>query len=347
MRQPEALKRPWPDFLAGERRNVLGLLVLAFGLALAPWSHVMGAIPTLITGCYLLGWRAVSQRFNALVFAKLMAAAGLAVLLYLPILPFRGHAERPRDDGFLARSTQSLEASANHRANLFAKGSESAVEGRCRDHGTADPCRNSRILARDPCIGPQGGAIFGLTVVLTAGHWLAMVALTYLVQPVLLPRALIFSQPPLILLLAGLPWCLPERFRISAGLAFLTYLGAGFALHDIRLNPYAHYETMVAEIAASPQADAPVLVIPGHFRAAHKLLCKPVGRCAGHPRPALRRAGFHPCPCDDHRAGPYPCGNFGAAVDTCRSACILAGDGQRYGQQPRSDGCAPISGIHA
>lgn len=265
MQHGAELARPWPEFLAEERPTVLGLVVLAAGLALAPWSHVMGAIPTLITGCYLLGWWAIAGKRSAPVFAKLMAAAALAALLYLPNFRFvMTMGDHDMTDFWLTAPDlwkllqMTVQTFAQEVLNLPLK-AEAVVMTLLSLAAMAGFWRVSRAS------GPGGQAIFGLAVALMAGHWLALVALTYLVQPVLLPRTLIFGQPPLLLLLAGLPWCLPERARTFAGLAFLTYLGAGFALHDIRLNPYSRYEAMIAEIAASPHADAPVLVMPGQF----------------------------------------------------------------------------------
>ncbi|MDH2328623.1 hypothetical protein QCN27_17365 [Cereibacter sp. SYSU M97828] len=259
LRNPDALRRPWRDFATGERPTLLGLVAIAFGMALAPWMHVTGAIPTLIAGLYLLGWWAIRDRSGA-AFAKLMATAALALLLYLPNFRFvLGLGGRDMADFWLQapKAWQLLQITVQVYSQKV----------------MALPLKAEAVLMVLLVIGgavgfwraTRSGAILGLIVALMAGHWLAMVALTYLVQPVLLPRTLIFAQPPLLLLLAGLPWCLPRRMHAVAGLAFLGYLGAGFLLHTVRLNNYADYRQMAAAIAESPDADAPVLVMPGHF----------------------------------------------------------------------------------
>lgn len=259
LRNPAALRRPWRDFVGSERPTLLGLGAIAFGMALAPWMHVTGAIPTLIAGIYLLAWWAIRDRSGA-AFAKLMATAALALLLYLPNFRFvMGLGGRDMADFWLQapKLWQLLQITVQVYSQKV----------------MALPLKAEAVLMVLLILGgavgfwraTRSGAILGLIAVLMAGHWLAMVALTYLVQPVLLPRTLIFAQPPLLLLLAGLPWCLPRRMRVVAGLAFLGYLGAGFLLHTVRLNNYADYRQMAAVIADSPDAGAPVLVTPGHF----------------------------------------------------------------------------------
>lgn len=265
LRDAEILRGPWRDLLANERPTLLGMIAAGTGLALAPWSHVVGAIPTLITGLYLLGWWALREKGDRAVLAKLLAVAGLAILLYLPNLRFVMTLGDRDMSGFwieaprlwkLVQITTQVYAQKVMNISLMA---EASIMGLLILAGMVGFWRVASGAGRG------GGAIFGLAFALMAGHWIGMTLLTYFVQPVILPRTLIFGQPATILLLAGLPWCLPRRARMAAGLTLAGYLGAGFLLHEIRLNNYAQYEQMTATIARSPDAAAPVVVMPGHF----------------------------------------------------------------------------------
>jgi hypothetical protein len=111
-------------------------------------------------------------------------------------------------------------------------------------------------------LGTDGFWLIGLLALLIAGFWVVLVLVTYLVQPVLVPRSLIFAQVPLLLVIAAAPWA------VSAGRAALTAaLLAFIVVGSLRplgymLSAQRTYDTMVETIAGSDAPSAPVVIIP-------------------------------------------------------------------------------------
>lgn len=254
--RPEALARPWRAFLRHESGTAAAMGALAAGLALAPWTHMMGAIPPLLAGGYLLGWWVIRDRRRA-VLAKLLVVAGVAVLLYLPNWRFvAGMADRDIDSFWLQAPPlwklvqMTVQVFSQPLPGLALKPQAALMAVLCVA-GAVGLWRVAR------------GPVFGLVLVLAFGHWLALVGLTYLVQPVVMPRTLIFSEPPLFLLLAALPWCLRGLAPVLAVL-LLGQTAAGLAVPPAGLEK-PPYDEMAAAIAENPDAGAPLFAVPGHI----------------------------------------------------------------------------------
>jgi hypothetical protein len=111
-------------------------------------------------------------------------------------------------------------------------------------------------------LGTDGFWVMGLLALLIAVFWLVLVLVTYTVQPVLLPRSLIFAQIPLLLVIAAAPWAVASgRRALTATLLAFVLVGALRPLSYV-LPAQRTYDDMVEAIAASDAPDAPVIIIP-------------------------------------------------------------------------------------
>jgi hypothetical protein len=125
--------------------------------------------------------------------------------------------------------------------------------------GLAGSLALARRAARE---GRHGWALLGLLLVLVAGHWAALAAASYLAVPVIMPRTLVFLQPPLLLLLAAAPWAAPRRWRAPLAIGLVAVTLAGLLGPNRAMTDTRPYRDMVAAVAESDQRHAPVLVVP-------------------------------------------------------------------------------------
>ena len=105
-----------------------------------------------------------------------------------------------------------------------------------------------------------------LPVYLAGGYWAILVVYTYLSQPVLLDRTLIYMHPPMLLIAAAAPWAVERQRQVVAtgvaALALLSCLGP----NDLHPGGQRLYGVAARQIAEQ-DPDAPVIAIPGDAEA--------------------------------------------------------------------------------
>lgn len=254
-----------PYFLDGAPGNTKAFISIALGAALALLSHFLALVSVGLAGLFLLAWWAVRHRGDRRLFLSLVLTAAVILAIYAPYLPkilalvFGGV-----DDlsGIAFLDAPSLRWLVGLTSRAFGQ--------RSFELGDAQVIVDAALIALGALgfwriarpLGSDGLWVMGLLVLLVPVFWLVLVLVTYTVQPVLLPRSLIFAQIPLLLVIAAGPWA------ISSGRAALTVALLAFVLVGA-LRPLSYmlpaqrtYDDMVEAIAASDAPEAPVLVIP-------------------------------------------------------------------------------------
>lgn len=262
--------------LTGQIAPIWALGAIALGMSLALWSHLLGAVPAGLTGLTLIvWWLGPGRRARALLLRLAGTGLAVAVLCAPHALNVLGQLGRDfssfwivaPDLEALARITHQAIGQPTLRIDLRVEVAVSAALAGLGLIGLLRFLRGAAGHAWAPVLW-----IAGYLSLLIAGHWLAVAALTYLVQPIFLPRTLIFLQPPLFLVLAGLPWILGsaggrwQRLRAGVTRALTVALCLYAAIGAFRLGGVLEFPRpwpqIVAEIAASDRAAAPVAVIP-------------------------------------------------------------------------------------
>ena len=249
----------------------LSFMALALGSALTLWSHLLGVVPVLIIWLFLLLWWMIRHRCNWRLFWSLLAAGCTALALYAPYFPtLLSFVFRDQSDlsGIAWLDTPSFRRLAIITVRAFGQFSfplgnalQAAIVAVLIALGAVGFWRVSRKST------PESRWVLGLILSMVVGHWLALVALTYSVQPVMVPRTLIFAQPPLILVLAAAPWSLSRgRGILTACLLAYISIGAFRPLHYV-IQDHRDYRFIVESIAASDAPDAPVIIVPYYSEA--------------------------------------------------------------------------------
>ncbi len=238
-----------------------GFGAVALGMALTLWSHNLGAIPVLLAGLFLAGWWA-SLGFKRTLLGNLAVTAAAAFALYAPNLPTLLVQSRMVSGGFWIEAPATLWQLAEMSVQIY--GQPMGDLGAIRAAGITCVLLALGLAGLWRAMQGVHGASAALlfTLVMLAGPWIVLVAVTYLVQPVLLPRTLIFVAPPALLALAGLPWAAPQRLRAAAAVSVLVVAALGaFRPTGIFTGDRA-YGALVRAIADSTDNAAPVLIAP-------------------------------------------------------------------------------------
>jgi mannosyltransferase len=254
-----------PYILDGAPGNTKAFIAIAFGASLSLASHFLGLFSVSLAGLFLLAWWAVRHHGDRRLFLSLALTAAVILAIYAPYLPkllalVFGGVDDLSGIAFLEppsfRWLIGLSSRAFGQRSFELGDAQVIVDAGLVALGAFGFWRIVRPL------GTDGFWVMGLLALLIAGFWLVLVLVTYMVQPVLQPRSLIFAQVPLLLVIAAAPWA------VSAGrTALMTALLAFILVGSLRplnymLSAQRTYDTMVATIAASDAPDAPVIIIP-------------------------------------------------------------------------------------
>ncbi len=249
---PLARADPW---------TAAGFGAIALGMALTLWSHNLGVVSVGLAGLFLAGWWALTGRPRFL-FVNLALTAAVAGLLYAPNMPVLLAQSRALSGGFWIEAPATLWELSRISVQIYG---QPALPGPGANKAAA---LTVALLAlgvaglRRAARGEGGAATVAFLLTMFAGPWLTLVAFTYLVQPVLLPRTLIFVAPPALLTLAAIPWAAPGRLRAAAGVALLAFAAAGVLRPTGIFAGDRSYGDIVRLIAQSANPHAPVLVAP-------------------------------------------------------------------------------------
>lgn len=235
-----------------------GLIWVAIGMAILLWSHLVGVVPVLAAAGFLVCWW-LARGGDRGTFVKLALAGVAAIVLYLPNLPMILALATTDHSGFWLEPP-----TLRHLAWLTGMTFGQPVLGAGPINLVLAVLLTTAGAVGIWRLGQERGNSLSMLVfllVMVAGSWLAMVAITYLAQPIMLPRTMIFLQPPAILLMAGIPWAF-RRGRTAVTLALLGFMIVGSfrpmpLLHDPRT-----YKDIARAIAQSDAPDAPVVIIP-------------------------------------------------------------------------------------
>jgi uncharacterized membrane protein len=293
---PLARADPW---------TAAGFGAIALGMALTLWSHNLGVVSAGLAGLFLAGWWAATGWSRGL-FVNLAITAAIAALLYAPNMPVLLAQSRALSGGFWIEAPATLWELSRTSVQIYG---QPALPGLGANKAAA---LTVLLLAlgvagmRRAARGEGGAATVAFLLTMFAGPWLALVAFTYLVQPVLLPRTLIFVAPPALLTLAAIPWAAPVRLRSAAGAALLVFAAAGALRPTGIFAGDRSYGEIVRLIARSADPHAPVLVAPNSVALA-------LGYYAGRQGAGL---DLRPLPAPYPARGPgfsHPAGGGGVA----------------------------------
>lgn len=253
---------------APERSLLAAGLAVATGMALLVWMHPLGTVTALVAGLFLVGWWLVRLRGNGWAFLRLLAVAAVAAALLWPNRAYLESLAGRDVSGFWAKAPEVWRlvqmTLAVHASPLPPPAIPVELKLRLALAAIVLPGGLFGLFRalRDR---PERRAILAFVVILAGGHWLGIVGLTYLKQPVLFPRTLLIGLPPTLLIVAGLPWAFPPRgwTAVAAGLTGCLLASALITArqgHPERVP----YDRMVMAIATAPAEDrrAPVLVFP-------------------------------------------------------------------------------------
>lgn len=236
---------------------------LVIGMSITLWSHALGLVSAGLTGLFLIGWWLRVARADRSVFLRLAILGGLVLVIALPHL--RNMANQVTRDysdfwlaapdvrqllrlTFLTVGIPGLPGGTPVRMALAALILPMGILGIWRMGGGPDRVRRASALA---CL-----------LLLAAGFWIIVTAYTYLVQPALLTRTLIFVQPPVLLITAAAPWALPARWR-GVGIAAIVLLHVWSAFGERHIQVYTRDTREIVQIIAAEAPDAPVLALAG------------------------------------------------------------------------------------
>ncbi len=254
-----------PYLLDGAPGNTKAFISIALGASLALLSHFLAVFAVGLTGLFLLAWWAVRHSGDRRLFLSLALTAAVILAIYAPYLPkilalIFGGVDDLSGVAFLD------EPSLRWLIGLTSR----AFGQRSFELGDAQIILDATLIALGAIgfwrlarpLGTDGFWVMGLLALLIAVFWLVLVLVTYTVQPVLLPRSLIFAQIPLLLVIAAAPWAIASgRAALTAALLAFILVGALRPLSYV-LPAQRTYDDMVEAIAASDAPDAPVLIIP-------------------------------------------------------------------------------------
>jgi mannosyltransferase len=232
---------------------------LVLGMSISLWAHPLGLVSAGLAGLFLIGWWATIRRREGGTFLRLALMAGLVIFLCWPHF-VNTAAQLARDYSAFwikAPSAYDLFAITFRATGLpgvpFGVPAEALVTAIVMAAGLAGLFRLGAKTTPAAALLP---------VCLAAGYWVVVVAYTYLSQPVLLDRTLIYIHPPAVLIAAAAPWALGRRQRTMAtGLACLA-LVASVGPNDLHPGGQRLYGK-VAEQIAERDPNAPVIALSG------------------------------------------------------------------------------------
>ena len=254
-----------PQLFGPEGLAWLPFVEIAVGSVLALWSHLLAVVTVALVSVVLFLWWAVRHRCDWKLFLSLLASAALIVALYCPyLLTFialaTGEHKELSGIAFLEKPTFRWLVGLSSQAfgqQSFALGDlQVPVDALLISIGFLGFWRVARASTS------EGNWMVGLVVTMIVGLWVILVLVTYLLQPVLMSRSLIFAQPPLILMLACAPWAI-TRGRAILATAFLGFIVIGTLQPlSVILPGQRTFGTIVDLISESDAPGAPVVIVP-------------------------------------------------------------------------------------
>lgn len=244
-------------------RTPWAVAAVVTGMSITFWSHALGLVSAGLIGLFLIGWWLLIARADRGVFVRLAMIAGLVLVIALPHLRNMAHQiARDYSDFWLVapearkllRVTSftigipGLPGGTVVRMVLAALILPMGLLGLWRMGDCPDRVRRASTLA---CL-----------LLLSAGFWIIVTAYTYVVQPILLTRTLIFIQPPILLLTAAAPWALPGRWR-GLGIAVIILLHFWSAFGERHIQVYTRDTREIVQTIAAEAPNAPVLALAG------------------------------------------------------------------------------------
>lgn len=234
-------------------------VALVLGMSICLWAHPLGLVSVGLVGLFLIGWWTTCRRGDGAAFLRLALMAGLVIVLCWP--HFVNTADQLSRDysafWIEAPSAYQLAAITFKAAGLpgvpFGVPMQALVTAVVMSAGLVGLVRLGAGTAP---------AVAALPVLLAAGYWMICVAYTYLSQPVLLDRTLIYIHPPAVLIAAAAPWALGRHRRVLAtGLSCLALL-ASVGPNDLHPGGQRLYAAAARQIAERDPG-APVIALPG------------------------------------------------------------------------------------
>lgn len=240
-------------------RSLWALTALVLGMAITIWSHVLGIVAAGLLGVFLIGWWAtLGGAAQAPLLRLLTAAAGLLILIWPQLGALVDQAGRDYGDFWI--TMPSIVDLA--RMTVLAIG-PNGLPG-----GLVVTALTGAVLLSAGLVGlwrlgrgdERRVAVLGLILILSAGYWIVIVAYTYLVQPVILPRTLIFLGPPVLLLMAAARYSLPNNDKFAL-YAILLVAGMGAIGPQQVLDFPRPFRDIAKKLAETP--GAPILTVAG------------------------------------------------------------------------------------
>jgi uncharacterized membrane protein len=254
-----------PYLFDGVAGNTKAFLAIAFGATMALMTHLLAVVSVGLMGAFLLAWWALRHRGDRRLLLSLVVTAALILAAYAPYLPkllalVFGGVDDLSGIAFLDepsfRWLIGLSSRAFGQRSFDIGDAQVLVDAVLISAGALGFWRIARPLGRD------GLWVIALIAMLIAAFWLTLVAVTYLVQPVLMPRSLIFAQVPLLLVIAAAPWAVTAgRTAVTVAVAGFILIGAARSL-DYKLPSVRTFDVMVETISGSDAPDAPVVILP-------------------------------------------------------------------------------------
>ena len=243
-------------------RSLSAAAALVLGMTITLWSHSLGLVPAGLTGLFLIGWWATVRHRDGGTFLRLMAMAATVTVLCWPHF-VNTVAQLSRDYSAFWIGTPSF-------YDLFMLTYQAAgLHG--LPFGPLIEALVAAVMIGGGLVGlwwrgrtsGNAAAMALLPVVLAGGYWIVVVAYTYLSQPVLLARTLIYIHPPVVLIVAALPWALPlGSARGMSGMIVVAFATLA-ALGPNELHPGSRAYEEIAHRIATEDAGAPILAMPG------------------------------------------------------------------------------------
>lgn len=239
-------------------RSPAAAAALVLGMSISLWAHSLGLVPAGLVGLFLIGWWAIRRRWDGAAFLRLALMAGAVVLLCWP------HFVNTLDQLSRDYSSFWIEAPSVYKLAVItfkAAGLPGVPFGVPMEALVTAIVMSAGLIGLFRLGGRTAPAAAVLPVFLAGGYWLICVAYTYLSQPVLLDRTLIYIHPPAVLIAAAAPWALGRHRRIlSTGLACLALM-ASIGPNDLHPGGQRLYAAAARQIAER-NLDAPVIALP-------------------------------------------------------------------------------------
>lgn len=257
MTAPDRASRPLPHLLARDPGMAAAFGGLGLGLAFMGWSHNLGLLFGACLGLGLLVWWAAARRDRAL-FLNLLAAAGLAVLLYAPNIPtVLMQVETLGRTGFWIPQPEPDDLARLLRQLPFGFQGGGATRAVAVWASIAAALAGLVALGRAGRVGPAA-----LLLLLAVAPALICYGLSRVSQPIFLFRTLQPSQVPILIAMAFAPFLVPRlRHAVAGGLVLLALL-AVWTRELQRTRPGDDWRQAVLRLQAVPPPVPPVVIMP-------------------------------------------------------------------------------------